>query len=190
MLKEIAENNLFLLRETKIIFEVDFMKTKRIVFLTTLVLIGFSFLQINSLETTNYNLNYTSGWIQTNGNKYLEINIKANGSKTVNKSMYNLTVILKRIVGSVFKQYNQSLVTFSNDITQFMIEFQTNYPLSLSYFIYLFKTSQFNATVPASNNVQEITLVQPNSTVSMSIIPISLGLPVSFGLKKYTKKKK
>ena len=89
------------------------METKKFTFLLLLVVIELSFLQANSLETTNYNVNYKSGWIQTNGNKYLEIYIKDNESTAVNQSMYNLTVIIKRTDGSGIQQYNQTLIAFS-----------------------------------------------------------------------------
>lgn len=150
--------------------------------------IGLSFQHINFLESTNYNVNYKSGWIQTNGNKYLEINIKGNGSATVSQSMYNLTVIIKRTDDSGITQYNQTLIAFSSDATQFMIEFQTNYPLTLSYSIYLFRVSQFDATATVSNQIQEVTLVQSGSTTSLSIIPLLLGIPVLYGFKKYNKR--
>ena len=153
------------------------------------MVIGLSFLQINSLETTNYNANYKSGWIQTNGNKYLEIYIKDNGSTAVSQSMYNLTFIIKRTDGAGIQQYNQTLIAFSTYATQFMIEFQSNYPLTVSYSIYLFKASQFDVTATASNHVQEVTLLQSGSTASLSIIPLLVALPVIYGLKKYYKKK-
>ena len=70
-----------------------------------------------------------------------------------------------------------------------MIEFQSNYPLTVSYSIYLFKASQFDVTATASNHVQEITLVRSGSTASLSIIPLLVALPVIYELKKYTKRK-
>ena len=172
------------------LYKGDIMETKKLTFLIMLVVVGLSFQQGISLETTNYNVDYKSGWIRTNGNKYLEINIKDNESTTVNQSIYNLTVIIKRTGGSIITQYNQTLVAFPTNTSQFMIKFQTNYPLTLSYSIYLFKTSKFEAITQGSNHVQEITLVQSGSTISMSLIPLLLGLPTIFGFKKYNKRKK